>query len=147
MPKKTEIPDALRAYVEDLGSPVTSTDVDTYSKLSETLDRSHRIRTIVNAWRAQQSQDRAMRRKYATWLIVAMGVQAIIINAVFFLIGYEVLKVDPWTARSFILAVFGELAAMVYFIVKYLFRPASETVLQLAGGKGESKPRRPKNVD
>jgi hypothetical protein len=142
MPKKPDIPEALRGYVADVGRPVTSSDVDTYGKLRNILDESHRVRTIVNAWKAQQTQDRNMRRKYATILLWAMGVQSVIINSVFFLIGFDRMKVDPWTARTFIRAVFAEIASMVFFIVKYLFRPSTDTVLELVRPPHTSEPTR-----
>ena len=64
-----------------------------------------------------------------------MFAQAVIVNIAFFLIGFGLMKADPGTARVFIIAVFSEIAAMVFFIVKYLFRPGSDEVLKLAGSK------------
>lgn len=138
MSKKPELPAPLQDLVDKIGDPVSPSDVDTYAKLKNVLDQSHRVRTIVNAWKKQQDQERDMRGRYAFALIIAMMVQAVIINTIFLLIGCGKLTYEPWTAKVFITAVFAELAAMVFFIVKYLFRPGADKVLELA-----SDPLRP----
>src|SRR4051812_19862111 len=121
MGKESEIPDPLRDLVAEVGDPVTSADVDTYGKLRSIHDQSLRVRTIVDAWKLQQEQERGMRERYATVLITAMIAQSIVINVIFVLIGLGKLTYEPWTARVFVMAVFAEIAAMVFFIVKYLF--------------------------
>ncbi len=126
---------ALKNLVQDVGNPVSSSDVDSYGKLRQIEDRSHQIRTIVRAWKDQQAQDRMMRERYANYLIVAMGVQALAVNVVFVLIGCGLLTFEPWTAKTFIMAVFAEIAAMVLIIVKYLFTPSSDKVLQFLDEK------------
>jgi hypothetical protein len=130
-----QIPDNSKGLVQDVGKPVTLSQVDTFGKLRQIRDRSHQIRTIVKAWKDQQAQDRKMRERYATYLIVAMGLQAITINVVFVLMGCGVLTFEAWTARTFILSVFAEIAAMVLIVVKYLFTPSSDKVLQFLGQK------------
>ncbi len=130
-----QVPDTLKNLVQDVGNPVSSSDVDSYGKLRQIEDRSHQIRTIVRAWKDQQAQDRMMRERYANYLIVAMGVQALAVNVVFVLIGCGLLTFEPWTAKTFIMAVFAEIAAMVLIIVKYLFTPSSDKVLQFLDEK------------
>jgi hypothetical protein len=130
-----QIPDNLKALVQGVGKPVTSSEVDTFGKLRQIRDRSHQIRTIIKAWRDQQAQDRKMRERYATYLILAMGIQAFVVNVVFVLMGCSVLTVEAWTANTFIMAVFAEIAAMVLIVVKYRFTPSSDKVLQFLGEK------------
>jgi hypothetical protein len=132
MGKKPDLPPAMQALVDKVGDPVTADDIDLYAKLQHVRDQSHRVRTIVNAWKKQQNQDRTMRGRYALALIIALLAQAIVINVIFILIGDGKLTYEPWTARIFIMAVFGELSSMVFFIVKYLFRPTADRVLELA---------------
>lgn len=64
-----------------------------------------------------------------------MGVQAPIVNVVFVLMGSNVLTFEAWTARTFIMGVFAEIAAMVLIVVKYLFTPSSDKVLQFLDQK------------
>ena len=144
---KSELPAAFKGLVLEVGAKVTPKDVDTFGRLTDIHDRSHWLRTIVDSWEQQQKQDREMRGRYAICLVVAMLVQAVVVNAAFFLIGFEKLKVDQWTARTFILAVFGEIAAMVFFIVKYLFRPTGDKVLELVRPKGRTGTTRGKTKD
>jgi hypothetical protein len=131
MSKKPELPAELKKLVAKVGPAVSPSEVDSYGRIRNIIDESHRIRTIVNAWKLQQTQERGLREKYAFTLIVSFIVQAALINVVFLLVGMEWIKYDPGVAKAFILAVFGELSAMVFFIVKYLFRPGSDKVLEL----------------
>jgi hypothetical protein len=87
----SRLPESLQALVKDLGRPVSPEDIDTYGRLQEIQDRSHRVRAIVKAWKDQQTQDRKLREKYAHWLIIAMAVQAVVVNLVFVLLGLSVL--------------------------------------------------------
>ena len=130
-PFSDDIEKGLRGVVR----PVSTAQVVAFGMLREIRDRSYRIRTIVKAWKDQQTQDRAMRERYANYLIVAMGVQALIVNVVFVLIGANVLTFEAWTAKTFIMAVFAEIAAMVLLIVKYLFTRSSDKVLQFLDEK------------
>jgi len=130
-----QVPDTLKNLVQDVGKPVSSSDVDSYGKLRQIQDRSHQIRTIVKAWKEQQAQDRKMREHYATYLMAAMGAQALVVNVVFVLMGCGVLSFEAWTAKTFIMSVFAEIAAMVLIVVKYLFTPSSEKVLQFLAEK------------
>jgi hypothetical protein len=127
---KPQLPQPLQALVKDIGRPVSSADIDTYGRLQEIQDRSHRVRAIVKAWKEQQAQDRQLREKYAHWLMIAMAVQAVLVNLVFILLGLGVLVVEVWTARVFIMAVFGEIVALVLLVVKYLFTPPGDTILK-----------------
>jgi hypothetical protein len=125
-----QIPDSLKDKVKQVGSPISSKDIDSFGKLREIRDRSHRLRTIVRAWKDQQTQDRKLREKYAHGLMIALAVQAVFVNAVCVLLGCGTLTVEPWTARPFIIAVFGEIAALVLLVVKYLFTPSGDTILK-----------------
>lgn len=61
--------------VKKIGKPVTSEEIDEFGKLKDINERSRHHRTIINAWKQQQDQDRKMRKMYATWLMVAMSGQ------------------------------------------------------------------------
>lgn len=134
-----QLPEALRAKVAEIGRSISPDDIDAYGKLREIRDRSHRVRAFVKAWKDQQTQDRRLREKYAHWLMIAMAVQAVVVNAAFVLLGLGVLALEPWTARVFITAVFGEIAALVLVVVKYLFTPSGDTILKYLD---ERKPTR-----
>lgn len=138
---KAKLSASARSLVKAVGNPVTSEDVDLHGKLQEIKDRSHWIRSVVAAWKGQQIEDRRMRKQYATCLIILMTAQIIAINLIYVLIGCGKLTYEPWTAKTFIMAVFAEVAALVLLIVKYLFRPTNDKVLDLGN---LSKPQRGK---
>ena len=98
---------------------------------SEEARKDKKLKAVLEAWAKQAKDERELRKLYAKWLIWALFIQAIVVNIAFFFIGFGCLKVDEWTARTFIIAVFSELAAMVFFIVKYLFAQQDKNVLNL----------------
>lgn len=115
------LPPDLQQFVFSIGSLVTSEDVDTYARLRQIADASHRDRAYVEAWERQQSQETDLRRGYAKWLLFALFLQIGVVNAAFFLIGANVLQVERWVAASFILGVFGEVTSMTVLVIRYLF--------------------------
>lgn len=127
--RKIQLSPELQAKVLAVGSSVTPQDVDTFDRLQEISDRSAKLRTILEAWERQHREERKLRQTYARWLLGGLGVQGLLVNVAFFMIGFAAISVDPWVANSFILAVFGEIAGMVFFIVKYLFPKVSADVL------------------
>lgn len=108
-------------FVEGIGREVTSDDIDTYARLIEIEDTSYTTRTILGAWEKQQTEERALRRTYAKWLLAALFVQIVIINLLFVLLGLGLLSVQKWVATSFIVSVFAEVSSMLFVVVRYLF--------------------------
>ena len=134
---KPELPDDLKALVTDVGRPITSDDIDTYGRLRKIEDRSHRVRIIISAWKTQQTQERNLRSKFANWLLIAVAVQSVLINIYFVLLGLDALRVEEWTSRVFILAVFTEMATLITLVVKYLFARDDGSLLKCLLDLGE----------
>lgn len=129
MEAPVSIPDALRDKVKTIGSAVTHQDLDVYGRVREIEDKSYKLQRVLNAWEGQHREERAMRKTYATWMLVGLGVQMLLVNAAFFLIGFKLIEVNQWVANTFIMAVFSEIAGMTFFIIKYLFPKVSSDVL------------------
>ncbi len=132
---KEKLPGKIQEIIEKQGvevrDSVTSDDIDNLGKLSDIQERVKHHRTIVNAWKQQQDQDRKMRKLYASWLIGAMSVQVVAINVIFVLIGCSVLRFEQWTANTFVMATFAEISALVLLVVKYLFPATTDRILDL----------------
>lgn len=131
MAAKDQLPATVQKVVEKIGKPVTSAEIDEIGKLQDIQERSRHHRTIINAWKQQQDQDRKMRKTYATWLMVAMSGQIVGINIIFILIGCGLLEFQRWTTNTFVMSVFAEVSAMALLVVKYLFPATSDKVLNL----------------
>ena len=58
--------------------------------------------------------------------MLGLGVQTLFISVIYVLMGLGHLKYEAWTASSFVMGVFAETAALVFLVVKYLFRPSSD---------------------
>jgi hypothetical protein len=121
------------AVVDGSARSTRAADVRITADAQAARDRSRHINEGVEKWSRQQDADRSLRQAYARLLIWGLYGQAILVNAAFFAIGMGKLTVDAWTARIFIMAVFGELAAMVFFIVKYLFRSTGDEIIKHVG--------------
>ena len=82
-----------------------------------------------------------MRRNYATALLVGLGVQVVFIDVTYVMAGFGPFMIEAWTAKTMIMAVFAEAAAMVFWIVKYLFRPVNNDILSLDVSSRPTKPK------
>ena len=120
--------------IEEIGSAVTSRDIDTFRQYREIQDKSYKYQTVLSAWAAQKKEEREWRNIYAGVLLLFLFIQIVIVNVSFFLIGAGKLKVDEWVANTFIIAVFGEVASMILVIVRYLFPKTGEEFQQIIEG-------------
>jgi hypothetical protein len=127
--KPLELPESLREKVKFIGPSVSSEDIDAYGRWRDIENKSYKLQKLLEAWERQHTEERAMRKTYATALLVALGIQMLLVNSAFFLIGFGLLRVEQWVANTFIMAVFGEIAGMTFFIIKYLFPKVSADVL------------------
>jgi hypothetical protein len=118
-------------WVETLGVPVTSEEVDTYGRYREIEDRSFRLRTVVGAWESQQTEERRLRRSYGTAILIALCVQTFLADVVFILIGVGKIAIAPWVANIFIVSVFGQIVALAVVVVRHLFPQTSSEILRL----------------
>jgi hypothetical protein len=129
--ESARLPETLRSLVKSIDTPVSSDEIDTYARLRDVEDRSHRVRTILDAWSNQQTHDRNMRQRYASWLAWIMSAQLLVLNVVFVLIGTGTLKLQEWTVNLFVISVFGEIVGLTIIVVKYLFPTTSDKLLDL----------------
>lgn len=107
------------------------TSIDDAIKQQQASDKSAALKLVLDEWSNQQKSERELRGSYANWLLIFLFAQIVAVNAAFFFIGFKWLQVDEWTSRLFIMAVFSELSAMVFFIVKYLFSKAEDRMMEL----------------
>ena len=131
MNAQQQLPENLRRLVEKVEAPVQPAELDAYSKLKDLENRSYHLRTIVDAWGNQQTQDRKLRSGYSWWLAWVLSLQLCLVNVVFILIGTGNLHYERWVTNTFVISVFGEVTSLVLIIVKYLFPQSSGKVLEL----------------
>ena len=131
MNEKIAIPDSLRKQVLDIGSDVRAEDVDTYGKIREIEDKSHKLRTVLDAWGKQQDDERSLRGSYAKKVIIAMILQLCCVDLVVVALGIGWLSVPKTVTNTFIISVFGEVAAMALIVTKYLFPEVGTEALKL----------------
>lgn len=138
-PSSLEFFPDLDKVVQSIGPPLAPDDLDSYLRLKEFHIKSYQLRTAIDVWKEQQNQDRATRKYYAKWLLILICIQMGIINLLFILIGLGKLTVQQWTANTFIMSVFAEIAAMVVIVVNYLFPKVKESttsLLDILKGRG-----------
>ena len=120
--------------VAEIGSAVTSDDIDTYRQIREIEDKSYKLKIELDAWKAQKKEERKWRNIYAGVLLLFLFIQIVIVNVSFFLIVAGTLKVEEWVANTFIIAVFGEVASLTLVIVRYLFPKTGEEFPKIIEG-------------
>lgn len=123
-----------KGQIEEIGSAVTSDDIDTYRQIREIEDKSYKLKIVLDAWKAQKKEERKWRNIYAGVLLLFLFIQIVIVNVSFFLIGAGTLKVEEWVANTFIIAVFGEVASLTLVIVRYLFPKTGEEFPKIIEG-------------
>ena len=125
------VPDDLRDRVIDVVSEVKPSDLDNYERIQNIENKRTKLNTLLQAWGKQQNEERALRAKYAKWLLSGLFVQMVLVDATFFAIGMKWLAVDQWVASSFILAVLADIGAMTTIVTKYLFPKQNSDILDI----------------
>lgn len=121
------------SVISKITEPMEPDDVDSYLKIRDADERLTRIRKIIQAWEAQQKEDRKLRGSYANKLIWIFIIELVAVFISFLLIGLRILIVEEWTARVFILSVFVQTAGLILIIVKYLFPEKGPDFLRFFG--------------
>lgn len=131
------LPPELRAQVESIGKAIETGEelddkkVSSYERVTKAKDQSYKLVTLVTAWQKQNKAERKLRQKVAWYILIALGIQIIIVNVVFSLMGFSIMDADIDLAKTFILAVFFEIVAMVLIVLRYLFPNVGNEFLQL----------------
>ena len=100
----------IRRYISSVGTPVTSEDIDSYDRLSR-----------IQAREQGERSDQKLRLIYAGALLVLLTSQIIAVTVFSFLMGFGVINVDRWVTTTFIGGTLGEVSAMAFLVVRYLF--------------------------
>jgi len=98
------------------------------------------VKAVIDAWKSQQEEDRKLRKGYATILVRTLIAQVVAINLAFFLLGFGLLKVTDGTAKTFIIATFIQISALVLVVTKDLFPSGANHVLDLIDRLNVSNP-------
>jgi hypothetical protein len=131
MEESIQLPEQLQNIVSEIGGPVTSEQISNIGKLTEISDKSFKLRTVVNAWQNQHSEERIMRRGFAIAILIALFIQIAAINTAFFLIGFKIISVERWVSTTFIISVFVEIVSMTMLVLRYLFPKMGTELMQL----------------
>ena len=118
----------LKAYfsigsknIKEIVNNVSYEEIDVYSKLKQTEDKSFRLHAIISAWEKEQDLDRGLRNKYSLALICFFGFEIILASTLMILISFKIIDVKEWIVNVFFAGVFTQTSALVITVVKYLF--------------------------
>ena len=100
----------IRQYISSIGTPVTSEEIDSYDRLSR-----------IQAREQSERSDQKLRLIYAGALLVLLSSQIITVTAFSFFMGFGLINVDRWVTTTFIGGTLGEVSAMAFLVVRYLF--------------------------
>jgi len=104
-------------------------NIDDLIKVQAATDKSHIIHGLLYSWATQQSQERKLRRLYAICFMIVLGIQIILLNIVFILIGLGKLSISDVQFNAFFISMFGEIISLVLIITKYLFQKSNDSKL------------------
>lgn len=113
---------------EGYHSPET---LDVYERQVRITDSSHRLRTMLDAWRDQQSDERSLRSKFAGAMLGAVLLEILIAATALFLLGFGIMKLDQWVANVFFGGVFLQTVGMASVVLRYLFPDKSSGLLDV----------------
>jgi hypothetical protein len=112
--------DDARNTIEDIDS-MSARNIDDLIKIREASDKSLKIRSLLDSWVIQQTQERKLRKLYAICFILFLGIQLLSMIAVFFLIGYKQIAFSDMQFNTFFIYSICEIAALVFAVTNYLF--------------------------
>lgn len=103
----------VRQHIAQIGTPVTSEEVDTFVRLSQLHSKTEGER-----------DDRKLRVVYGVTLLALLSSQIIAITLFTFLVGFGCMDIDRWISTTFVGGTLGEVSGLAFLVVRYLF-PAS----------------------
>ena len=106
----SDLDNLIRRYIYSIGTPVTSEDIDTYERLSQIHSREQ-----------EQRSEHKLRFIYGGVLLFLLAGQVIAVTVFSFLMGFGLISIDRWVTTTFIGGTFGEVSAMSFLVVRYLF--------------------------
>ena len=99
----------------------SSKSIDELIKVQEASDKSHKLHSLLLSWENQQNEERKLRKLYSICFLVFLGIQLVLLNISFFFIGIKVITINDIQFNVFYGSMFGEIAALVLIVTRYLF--------------------------
>ena len=100
----------VQQHIAQIGTPVTSEEVDTFERLSQLHSRTEGER-----------DDRRLRLVYGITLLALLSSQIIAITVFTFLVGFGYMNIDRWISTTFVGGTLGEVSGLAFLVVRYLF--------------------------
>lgn len=132
MDNERNVRELFSKSANDLISQVNSqsaSSLEDLIKAQEASDKSLKLHAVLDSWSNQKTEERKLRKLYALCFVVILAIQIIMMNVVYILIGCEVLKVGEAQFNVFYISMFGEIAAFVLIVTRYLFHQESDSKL------------------
>lgn len=73
-------------------------------------------------------EDITLKRRYGNGLLIALAIQLFIMNVIFALVGFSILKYEEWALHLYVTGTLLEIFALVLVVTKYLFPQSSLSV-------------------
>lgn len=106
-------------------------NIDSAIRMAKQNNENIRIQTVLDVWRRQQDAERQLRKTYAGCFMWFLGAQLVVLNVIFALIGFGIVKYRQWTVNIFIISVFGEIISTIAIIVRNLFKTTGKEMIEL----------------
>ncbi len=73
---------------------------------------------------ASRQEDISLKKRYGNGLLIALAIQLLIMNGIFFCVGFSWLKYEQWALHLYVSGTLIEIFALVLVVTKYLFPPS-----------------------
>jgi hypothetical protein len=73
---------------------------------------------------ASRQEDISLKKRYGNGLLIALAIQLLIMNGIFFSVGFSWLKYEQWALHLYVSGTLIEIFALVLVVTKYLFPPS-----------------------
>lgn len=107
--------------------PETSTPISIEE--SRARDATRLLNSLIENWQEQAVLERAERLKVGWFLLRMFALESAAALGIIVLYGAGLLHFPQWVATVFFAAVFGQVAGMVYWVVRYFFDKTPDQLL------------------
>ncbi|MEC1792201.1 hypothetical protein P9D84_12595 [Bacillus vallismortis] len=106
---------------------ITPEQAQAYKSVSEANDNSFKVRQVIGTWKTNEENERKMRKRVAAFVLGALGVEMLIGNIIFVLMGFNPnFKLSQWTCNLFFTGMYTQIVAVATIVVRNLFPPTTK---------------------
>ncbi|KRT92195.1 hypothetical protein ACG2QI_00165 [Bacillus sp. GM2] len=106
---------------------VTPEQTDVIERLTQLRDNSFKLRQVIGTWKENELNERNMRKRIATFILLALGIEMVLGNVILILMGFlPNFRPPEWTCNLFFTGMYTQIVAVATIVVRNLFPPVAK---------------------